>query len=291
MTSGAACRPLSRTAEMQEAAKGTLQRGRLVHPMNPERSGVEIRTIRGDHRGANGGSGNRLRLWEKGDFSPRTEDLFQERLYCIQWITKETLRKGRQQTFFASVTESDLKRERRVQSIVEENLAHWQEEGKVPDDPIISGKENEGPIRTNGWSYWHQLFMPRALLTAALLSAQRKPESLLAFSKYIDNNSKSCRWAVSQSGGDGGAKSTFDSQALKTIFNWAFRSLRVTPWNLDVNDRKGIVGRYDLRCLPAQHWAEASDLFVTDPPYADSIRYEEITEFFIAWLHKNPPVP
>jgi putative DNA methylase len=30
---------------------------------------------------------------------------------------------------------------------------------------------------------------------------------------------------------------------------------------------------------------------VTDPPYADAIRYEEITEFFIAWLRKNPPLP
>jgi putative DNA methylase len=43
--------------------------------------------------------------------------------------------------------------------------------------------------------------------------------------------------------------------------------------------------------LPAQQWAEDADLFVTDPPYADSIRYEEITEFFIAWLRKNPPAP
>jgi putative DNA methylase len=33
------------------------------------------------------------------------------------------------------------------------------------------------------------------------------------------------------------------------------------------------------------------DLYITDPPYADAIRYEEITEFFIAWLRKNPPPP
>jgi len=30
-------------------------------------------------------------------------------------------------------------------------------------------------------------------------------------------------------------------------------------------------------------------LWVTDPPYADAVRYEEITEFFIAWLRKSPP--
>ena len=34
-----------------------------------------------------------------------------------------------------------------------------------------------------------------------------------------------------------------------------------------------------------------SELFITDPPYADAINYHEITEFFIAWLRKNPPPP
>jgi len=34
-----------------------------------------------------------------------------------------------------------------------------------------------------------------------------------------------------------------------------------------------------------------ADVFVSDPPYADAINYHEITEFFIAWLRKNPPPP
>ncbi|MGE0415106.1 MAG: hypothetical protein AB7Q64_24115 [Verrucomicrobiales bacterium] len=32
-----------------------------------------------------------------------------------------------------------------------------------------------------------------------------------------------------------------------------------------------------------------ADIFITDPPYGDAVKYEEITEFFIAWLRKNPP--
>ena len=40
--------------EMAEAEQGTVRDGRLVHPMNPERSGVEIKTIRGDYRDAEG---------------------------------------------------------------------------------------------------------------------------------------------------------------------------------------------------------------------------------------------
>jgi len=45
------------------------------------------------------------------------------------------------------------------------------------------------------------------------------------------------------------------------------------------------------------HAVEASkiqvncDVFLTDPPYADAVMYHEITEFFIAWLRKNPPAP
>ena len=81
------------TEEMNEAAEGTVRDGRLVHPMNPERSGVEIRTIRGDYRDAEGINRNRLRMWDKSDFVPRHDDIFQERLYAIQWITKESLDK------------------------------------------------------------------------------------------------------------------------------------------------------------------------------------------------------
>jgi putative DNA methylase len=42
-------------------------------------------------------------------------------------------------------------------------------------------------------------------------------------------------------------------------------------------------------CRPAGEVAEDSDIFITDPPYGDAVKYEEILEFFIAWLRKNPP--
>ena len=37
-------------AELAEAELGTLRDGRVVHPMNPEKSGVEIEVVRGDFR-------------------------------------------------------------------------------------------------------------------------------------------------------------------------------------------------------------------------------------------------
>ena len=49
-----------------------------------------------------------MRRWEKHDFKPYADDIFQERLYCIQWITKGTLGKSRPETFFSAVTDEDL---------------------------------------------------------------------------------------------------------------------------------------------------------------------------------------
>jgi putative DNA methylase len=39
----------------------------------------------------------------------------------------------------------------------------------------------------------------------------------------------------------------------------------------------------------ADKFAKENDLYITDPPYGDAIKYEEILDFFIAWLRKNPP--
>jgi putative DNA methylase len=49
--------------------------------------------------------------------------------------------------------------------------------------------------------------------------------------------------------------------------------------------------RGEIETSSAAEITVGSDLFVTDPPYADAINYHEITEFFIAWLRKNPPPP
>ncbi len=150
-------------AEMKAAEKGTVQDGALVYELNGKTCRTFIKTLRGDYRDAEGNTGNRLRRWEKHDFKPRPDDIFQERLYAIQWITKESLNKSRQETFFASVTEADLERERQVEAIVAANLTRWQEEGLVPDMAIEPGYNTDQPVRERGWIYWHHLFTPRQL--------------------------------------------------------------------------------------------------------------------------------
>jgi putative DNA methylase len=65
----------------------------------------------------------------KSDFKPHPSDIFQERMYAIQWITKDTLNTGRQETYFAAPTQADLEHERAVEKIIAENLSRWQDEG------------------------------------------------------------------------------------------------------------------------------------------------------------------
>ncbi len=110
------------SAEMTAAEQGTVRDGNLVYELDGKTYRTAIKTLRGDYRDADGNTANRLRRWEKHDFKPRPDDIFQERLYCIQWITRETLEAHRPMTFFAAVTEEDLERERQVESIVAREL-------------------------------------------------------------------------------------------------------------------------------------------------------------------------
>jgi putative DNA methylase len=275
--------------EMAEAAQGTVRDGRLVHPMNPERSGVEIRTIRGDYRDAAGNNRNRLRLWEKSDFIPRSDDIFQERLYCIQWIAKESLNKGRQETFFASVMKDDLARERKVEAIVRENLLRWQVEGVVPDMPIEPGDETTRLFRERGWTHWHHLFCARQILLAALYFKHRSPEEAIFSAKMLDWNSRISGWMNHWEK----TNQVFYNQALNTYYDYAARAFlsheagRAFGFSQVSLPSTSI----EIATLDARQVGADQDLFVTDPPYADAINYHEITEFFIAWLRKNPPPP
>lgn len=64
--------------EVEIAKQGTIQDGYLVHsPETGQQFRTKISTLRGDGKD-DSGSFNGLRLWEKSDFTPREEDLYQE---------------------------------------------------------------------------------------------------------------------------------------------------------------------------------------------------------------------
>lgn len=283
-------------AETRDAENGTLRSGRLVHPANPERDGVSLSVIRGDHKEA-GLNRNRLRRWSLEDFKPLPDDVFQERLYCIQWATKESLGKGRPDTFFASVTSEDLAREALVEEIVSEKLGEWQKAGLVPNSKIEPGEKTDEPIRTRGWTYWHHLFSPRHLFILALLRSRTTSGPLaLSFCATLNFASKLTRWSVGSKGRPGVAPNgdftamVFSNQALNTLASYSGRSFLDLAPAFEIQSSHGVLaGQGEVTSCSSEGLTREADLFVTDPPYADAVNYHEITEFFISWLQANPP--
>ena len=285
-------------ADMQSAEYGTVRGGNLVYTLDGKVYLTPIKTLRGDYRDANGNTGNRLRLWERADFIPSPEDVFQERLYCIHWIQRETLDQHRPITFFAEVTAEDLAREQKVRAIVFKNLALWQARGRVPDMALEPGYNTDQPIRERGWMYWHQLFDPRTLLMARLLNQMgSKASDKFNLNIFLDNSGRLVRWHTTPPHKLGGGRdlpaNVFSNQALNTLFNFAVRSW----WSgrnvlrYDYSGQLPLITNTSVASHQAREISEPCDLYITDPPYADAVHYHEISEFFIAWLRKNPLPP
>jgi adenine-specific DNA methylase len=284
-------------SEIRAAENGTLHDGSLSYTLDGISYKTPVKTLRGDFRDSEGKTSNKIRRWGKGEFMPRPDDLFQERLYAVQWITVDTLQSPRKETFFSAVTDADLERERKVERIVEANLSKWQSEGLVPDMAIESGDKTDEPIRTRGWAYWHHLYNPRQLLFFALLARfGNGVNSTLGLANCLDFNSKLCGWGTSPKW-DGGPVHVFTNQALNTQYNYGHYSSIVLIENIFYKTfpQKNRGFLVPVKAEVSTHGAGSttyeSDIWITDPPYADAVHYHEITEFFISWLRKRPPVP
>jgi putative DNA methylase len=287
---------------LKAAEKGTVGRdatygeAHLIHRVDGIDHKTKISTLRGDRQRPDGTIENSLRIWEKEDFRPREGDILQERLYCIQWMR----RKSKSSSYdyqFRPVTEEDLARERVVDDFVARHLAEWQAKGWIPDLRIEVG----GPpryqgldlVRARGWQFWHHLFNPRQLLIAGLVNQSREARTKFITFAAVDQCSRLSRWNGSASKGAGGNTSnTFDNQALNTLYAYGHRGLqnslsflRPTWKNFPFEARVTT----SVECIPANASKQQADFFITDPPYGDAVMYHEITDFFIAWLRKNPP--
>ncbi|MGH2534502.1 MAG: anti-phage-associated DUF1156 domain-containing protein [Thermomicrobiales bacterium] len=233
-----------------------------------------------------------LRRWENNDLVPRPEDIFQERLYCIRWVNPQT---GERR--YATPTTADLDREARVLSLLKERFADWQAESCIPSRRIEPGDKTAEPIRTRGWTYWHHLFNPRQLLTNAtfLFTADRLGHedmslSSLAINKVLDWNSRLTRWKDGQGGGIGGSEQTFYNQALNTLANYGCRPTETLEraFLSDLTISR-VQGNWSLGLADARAVRELADIWITDPGYGDAVRYDEISEYFLAWWDKHLP--
>jgi len=289
-------------AEIKAAEKGTIGRegkygeAYLMHEVDKINYRTKISTLRGDYQKQDGTIDNHLRLWEKHDFKPRPDDIFQERLYAILWARPK--RKGRGEDFeFRSVVPEDLQRERIVENFIAEHLADWQTKNWVPDMRIEVG----GPpryqgldlIRSRGWTHWHHLFNLRQLLLAGLIRGSNSQDMPFALGQVLNVNARLTRWNPAPGPGRVGATSTvFDNQALNTIYNYGCRaSAAITSFlpadykHYPLDSRVKVF----VTAQAADKFDYRADVFVTDPPYGDAVKYEEILDFFISWLRKNPP--
>lgn len=287
-------------AEMAAAERGTIGRdgkygeAYLTHSVGGVVHKTKITTLRGDYERRDGTIANRLRAWDKVDFMAQPSDLLQERLYGVQWMRPKGKSKLNEYQF-RSATEDDLQRDNVVERYVGEHLREWQARGFVPDMRIEVG----GPpryqgldlIRGRGWTHWHHAFNPRQLLIGALVNQFSDAQLKFGLTQVLNCNSRLSRW--NHSGGGGGiVAGSFDNQALNTLYNYGCRGLRYAldlmelgykrfPFATNVQTR--------VECIPACQFSSHQDIFITDPPYGDAVKYEEILDFFIAWLRKNPP--
>lgn len=264
---------------------GPRQDSYVYHVVDGKEYRIKIPTIRGDSRDGK----NNLRQWTKDDIHPKDGDVFGERLYAILWTNSSTNARSAKQVF-KSVTKDDLAREQKVLEYVQSHLQEWQENGFIPDMVIEAGDKTDEPIRTRGWTYWHHLFNPRQLLVNGLINKYTSANLKFAFTQVLNNNSRLSRWNARS--GVGQTASVFDNQALNTLYNYGCRGLAFLDGLLSPS----------YKCFPIPHGASlitnthpaqeievTNDIYVTDPPYGDAVKYEEITEFFIAWLRRNPP--
>ncbi len=262
-----------------------------------------ITVIRRDRYSETGDIVSGLREWKKGDFIPLDSDIFQERLYCIKYLK---LKEGKAKndfikkpgpatdasygtSYFCSPTKKELDDEYKIITILKENINQWQLKGYIPSLEINEGYNTTQPIRERGWKFWHHLFNSRQLLVQALFyeaieslasNNLEKVLGVLGVNKLADFNSKLCRWHSRNSQ----TAQTFYNQALNTLDNFAGRGMSANYiiWKTDLNNYP-FTPQFKIETKDARKIDSVSDIWITDPPYADAVNYHELTEFFLAW--------
>jgi len=226
-----------------------------------------------------------LRRWEKCDFTPRSDDFYGERLYCIRWENDE------EKTVYREPQDYDDVLEEKVRTRVQDNLSKWQHNGWIPDWRIQDGSETGRLLRERGWTCWHHLFSPRQLLLAGEYSRRiaSQPKNiraalLLGLGHLINYGARLCQW---HAGGNSTTR-VFYNQALNTFFNYVARGASQMEGQIRArHESRPCSGNMKARLCDARSIGDTCDLWITDPPYADAVNYAELSEFFLAWYKSH----
>ena len=280
--------------EMKDADRGTVVGGDMVCPHCGMKTSISA--IRGGDGAPN------LRRWHKTDWKPATGDVLQERLYAIKTVKLrdksriDAFRKKPGPVTDATFGETEyvapdaeyLAMEKKVEDYVAAHFDEWQTKGYIPSAPIVEGYNTSQIVREKGWMYWHQLYNPRQLLFLGLLMKNidemaSSPEQIVTAICGINNTlNRFAKLSIWDKGCDKGAQ-TFSNQALNTLNNWACRSsfngyeLFSFEWQKYPFSANSKVCVKDARAID-----DMCDLWITDPPYADAVNYDELSEYFLA---------
>jgi len=277
---------------MTNAKKGTMLGGRLVCPETD--NSYSIADLRGDRR-VSGETVLGLRMWENADLVPRPDDVLQERLYCVRWAVPGEDR------VYATPDAADLSREIKALELVKQHFDDWQSKGYIPSMPIRRGYNTDQPTRERGWTHWHHLFTPRQLLMLGTFARNavspdakdslRVGIAAVGIGAAVDNLSRLCGINPHFSKGPGSTRNVFFNQALNSQVIFASRPLSGVKDFLCANfteapipDISTVVTLTDARSVAAE-----SDIWFTDPPYADAVNYHELSDFFLAWYERLLP--
>ena len=271
----------------KEKHGATVIGSRVVDPFDTTRS-WSLEAL----RGADG-----LRRWTNNDVTPRADDVFQERLYCIRWV-KTVIRNGKPKEIrrYAAPDAADLSREAQVLALLRERFADWQQQGFIPSKAIHSGYNTDQPIRERGWTHWHHLFTPRQLLTHGLLaklssdlgtSQTAQAGCLLGQGKLANMDAKLCVWHVGPANENG--EQVFLNQALNTLSNYSNRPLTMLlkTWSTPLPPSQIFCKSSTVLNADARDIQKTCDLWITDPPYADAVNYHELGDFFLSWYDRQ----
>jgi putative DNA methylase len=203
---------------------------------------------------------------------------------------------------YRGVAPEDLEREQQVLELLRDRWMEWTARGFVPTRRIERGKDINRPTNARGWTHWHHFFNPRQLLTnglfaehiaTRLLTSSQSPAlsigAILGLNRIADWNSRQSRWH-SGVGNEKGEQAFFKPSLSTPLFNYCCRTILSldTTFLSNVSECRKLA-RHDIQLTDARRITRNSDLWITDPPYADAVNYHELSEYFLAWCEKRLP--
>ena len=206
----------------------------------------------------------------------------------------KSLLKSLPAVLYRTIDHNDLQREEHVLFLLQERFEHWQELGYVPSRAIVPGYNTDQIVRERGWTHWHHVFTPRQLVELGSMMCKAfevegplstKLQVILWIAKCAERNARIQGWDSSATVEK--ASHVFTNQALNTQYVVgvnAHEAMRKVPF---VNMAFENQGYGHVEPCDARSVQRVSDIWVTDPPYADAVNYHELSGFFLSWYEKH----